>query len=156
MLHAHPRIDRETVRVRFAGYGDSALTIDLRVYVATHEWNDFFAAREDVFLRIYDLVTEAGTGFAFPSQTVFLGRDGGVDADRTEAAEAVGTGLAQRGATALPALRRRRHRAVGHARLSARGSVTSGRAATEMAARKTEGFEARDEPPSKNKRPANP
>ena len=86
MLHAHPRIDSETVRVRFAGYGDSALKIDMRVYVETREWNDFFAVREDVFFRIYDIVTEAGSGFAFPSQTLYVGRDAGQDADRTEAA----------------------------------------------------------------------
>jgi len=86
MLHAHPRIDSDTVRVRFTGYGESALNISIRVYAATREWNDFFAIREDVFLRIYDLVTEAGTGFAFPSQTLYLGRDGGLDAARGGAA----------------------------------------------------------------------
>ena len=70
MLHSHPRIDPHTVRVRFAGYGDSSLNIDLRVYARTREWNDFFAVREDVFLRIYDIVTGAGTSFAFPSRTL--------------------------------------------------------------------------------------
>ena len=86
MLHAHPRIDSDTVRVRFTGYGESALNVNMRVYATTREWNDFFAIREDVFLRIYDLVTEAGTGFAFPSQTLYMGRDGGLDAERGEAA----------------------------------------------------------------------
>jgi len=87
MLHAHPRIDRDTVRVRFTGYGDSALNVEIRVYAATREWNDFYAIREDIFLRIYDIVTEAGSGFAFPSQTLYMARDGGLDADRGHAAE---------------------------------------------------------------------
>ena len=87
MLHAHPRIDSETVRVRFAGYGDFALKIDLRVYAMTREWNDFFAIREDVYLRIHDIVVDSGTGFAFPSQTLYLARDGGLDAERRDAAE---------------------------------------------------------------------
>lgn len=88
MLHRHPRIDSETVRVRFGGYGDCALNIDIRIYALTREWNEFFEIREDVLLRIYDIVVEAGTGFAFPSQTVYLGRDGGIDAGRGDAAEA--------------------------------------------------------------------
>jgi len=33
-------------------------------------------------------VKDAGTGFAFPSQTAYLGRDGGLDAERSGAAEA--------------------------------------------------------------------
>lgn len=79
MLHAHPRINSQTVRVRFCGYGDSALNINVRVYAKTQEWNDFFAIREDIFLRVYDLVAEARTGFAFPSPTVYMGKDDGLD-----------------------------------------------------------------------------
>lgn len=33
-----------------------------------------------------DIVTESGTGFAFPSHTVYLGKDSGIDRERTEAA----------------------------------------------------------------------
>lgn len=88
MLHAHPRIDAETIRVRFAGYGEHALKVDLRVYAMTREWNDFFAIREDVLLRLHDVVSEAGAGFAFPSQTLYLARDGQGDAGRRAAAEA--------------------------------------------------------------------
>ncbi|MGB5493030.1 MAG: hypothetical protein WBM97_00925, partial [Sedimenticolaceae bacterium] len=32
-------------------------------------------------------VEQAGTGFAFPSSTVYLGRDGGLDLERQQAAE---------------------------------------------------------------------
>ena len=81
LFHAHPRIDSETVRVRFVGYGASSLDLDVRVYARTHEWNDFYAIREDVLFRIKDIVEQSGTGFAFPSQTLYLGRDGGLNAD---------------------------------------------------------------------------
>jgi MscS family membrane protein len=87
MLHAHPRIDSETVRVRLAGFGESALNLDLRVYAETREWNDFFAIREDVFLRLCEIVQTSGSGFAFPSRTLYLARDGGLDAERATAAE---------------------------------------------------------------------
>lgn len=87
MLHAHPRINSETVRVRFSGYGNSALNITIRVYAKTRDWNDFHAIREDIFLRLYDLVGEAGTGFAFPSHTVYMGRDDGLDKETGQRAE---------------------------------------------------------------------
>jgi len=34
-----------------------------------------------------DVVSDSGTGFAFPSQTLYLGRDGGLDAERQRDAE---------------------------------------------------------------------
>ena len=77
MFHAHPRIDSDTVRVRFARYGDSSLDLTIRVYAMTREWNDFYAIKEDVMFRIKDIVEHAGTGFAFPSQTLYMRRDEG-------------------------------------------------------------------------------
>ena len=86
MLHAHPKIDPETVRVRFAGYGVSSLDIGVRVYALTHEWNEFHAIREDIYLRMNDIVRKSGSSFAFPSQTLYMGRDGGLDSELGEAA----------------------------------------------------------------------
>lgn len=37
--------------------------------------------------RIADIVSEAGSGFAFPSQTAYLARDAGLDDERKDAAE---------------------------------------------------------------------
>jgi MscS family membrane protein len=88
MLHSHPRINNTTVRVRFTGYGNSALNVSIRVYAETREWNDFFAIREDILLRIYDLVITSGSGFAFPSQTLYMSRDTGIDTKRAEDAKA--------------------------------------------------------------------
>ena len=86
MLHAHPRIDPATVRVRFSGYGPSSLDVNIRVYAMTREWNDFYAVREDIYLRINEIVDDSGTGFAFPSQTVYLRRDDGLDEALSDAA----------------------------------------------------------------------
>ena len=86
MLHSHPRIEAETIRVRFIGFGDSSKNVDLRIYAKTREWNDFYSIKEDVLLRIDDIVEAAGTGFAFPSQTLYWSRDPGLDTERTEQA----------------------------------------------------------------------
>ncbi len=87
MLHAHPRINANTVRVRFGGFGQSDLQVALRFYVMTREWNDFFAVREDVYFRLFDLIEHSGTGLAYPSQTLYLARDGGVNAEKGALAE---------------------------------------------------------------------
>jgi MscS family membrane protein len=87
MFHSHPRIDSDTIRVRFTGYGASSLDIDVRVYAKTREWNDFYAIKEDVLLRIAEIVKSAGTGFAFPSRTLYLRKDGGLDEKLGEKAE---------------------------------------------------------------------
>jgi len=79
MLHAHPRIDSDTIRVRYDGPGESSRNVSIRIYALTQEWNDFYAIREDVFLRIDAIVEEAGSGYAFPSQTVYMARDENLD-----------------------------------------------------------------------------
>jgi MscS family membrane protein len=87
MFYGHPRIDSDTVRVRFVAYGPSSLDIEFRVYAKTREWNDFYAIQEDVLLRISAIVKQAGTGFAFPSHTVYVAKDDGLDADLEETAK---------------------------------------------------------------------
>ena len=37
-------------------------------------------------MRVKDIVENSGSGFAFPSQTLYMGRDDGLDSERTEAA----------------------------------------------------------------------
>ena len=88
MLRDHPRIDPDPARVRFVGFGASSLDVEVFAYVTTRDWNEFLAIREDVFLRIMAIVENSGTTFAFPSQTLYVGRDGGVDAAKVQAAEA--------------------------------------------------------------------
>jgi len=48
--------------------------------------SEFLAIQEDTRLRVKKLVEQAGTGFAFPSCTVYLGRDGEPDMECLQAA----------------------------------------------------------------------
>lgn len=75
LLAAHPKVLQDPLRVRFVGFGASSLDIEIFTYIETREIDEFYAIREELFLGIMDLVTETGTGFAFPSQTLYLGRD---------------------------------------------------------------------------------
>jgi MscS family membrane protein len=87
-LLRHPKIHPDLVRVRFVGFGASSLDIELFAYVKTTKRPEFLSVREEIFLQIMDIVNESGTGFAFPSQTLYFGRDSGLDAKKTAAAEA--------------------------------------------------------------------
>jgi len=49
---------------------------------------EFLAVREDILLRVMDVVAASGTSFAFPSQTLYAGRDTGLDDARRREAEA--------------------------------------------------------------------
>jgi MscS family membrane protein len=102
MLFAHPMIDRSTVRVRFVGYGGHSLDVQIRAYALTPDWNEFLAIREDVFLRVNKIVAESGTSFAFPSQTLYLGRDGGLDRELSDAAEEQVAGWRSTGTLPFP------------------------------------------------------
>jgi len=87
MLLGHPRIHPDPVHARFTGFGASSLDIEVFAYVTTSNREEFFGIREDILLRIMDIVEQSGTGFAFPSQTLYFTRDDGLDAGKTEAAE---------------------------------------------------------------------
>ena len=78
LLAAHPKVVQDPLRVRFVGFGASSLDIEIHTYVETRDVEEFYAIREELFLGIMDLVAETGTGFAFPSQTLYLGRDRGL------------------------------------------------------------------------------
>jgi MscS family membrane protein len=88
LLLAHPMVHPEPARVRFVGFGAYSLDLEIFAYVVTTDINEFIAVREDIFLRIMDVVAASGSGFAFPSQTIYAGSDGGLDAARSRAAEA--------------------------------------------------------------------
>jgi MscS family membrane protein len=87
MLASHPKVDPEPARVRFTGFGAYSLDLEIFAYVLTDDINEFLAVQEDLLLRIMDVVEESGTGFAFPSQTIYAGKDGGLSVEKQRAAE---------------------------------------------------------------------
>ncbi len=88
MLYAHPEVaDSPAPRVRFTGFGDFSLNIAVRAYVNTNNFDKFLGVQEDLLFRIAEIVTESGAGFAFPSHTSYIARDGGPDPERRKEIE---------------------------------------------------------------------
>jgi MscS family membrane protein len=88
LLLAHPRVSPDPARVRFVGFGASSLDVELFLFVNTTDFEEFAAVREDLFLRMMDVVAASGTGLAFPSTVEYSAKDLGIDAERQRAVEA--------------------------------------------------------------------
>ncbi len=88
LLYAHPKVINEEARIRFASFGAYSLDLDIYCYVSETTYPEYLAVAEDLNLRIMDIVAQAGTGFAFPSQTTYLERGHGPDQALSQQAEA--------------------------------------------------------------------
>ena len=86
VLYSHPKIESKTVRVRLTDISASTPNIEVLSYVLTRDFNEFAAVREDILLRIMDLVQDSGTALALPAQTLYIGRDSGLQAQKAESA----------------------------------------------------------------------
>ncbi len=87
LLYQHPKVEPESASIRFANFDSSSLRLEIFSYVLTRDANEFAAVREDLLLRIKEIIERSGTGLAFQSQTLYLGRDSGLDREKTAAAE---------------------------------------------------------------------
>ena len=87
MLYEHPKVETGNARIRFATLDDSWFGLEMFCYILTADFSEFTAIREDILLRIVEIVNHSGTSFAFPSQTLYMSRDSGADAGKTARAE---------------------------------------------------------------------
>lgn len=87
VLYAHPKVDPEPARVKFAEFASASLNVEIFAFVLAADFNEYVEIREDLLLRMMDVVEKSGTGFAFPSQTVYLARDKGLSPEKSRNAE---------------------------------------------------------------------
>ena len=76
VLRNHPRVDRDPARVRFTGFGNEALELEVFAYLRTTDYEDYLAVREELCLTIMDIVGGAGAAFALPERMIRLIGDG--------------------------------------------------------------------------------
>lgn len=73
MLKNHPRIAKDQLlMVYFRDFSDSSLDIFIYCFTDTADWEEYLAIREDVNLRIMEIVERHGASFAFPSRSVYV------------------------------------------------------------------------------------
>jgi MscS family membrane protein len=82
MLDQHPAIESGSCRVRVMSFVGAAYQMELFAYGKTGDWAQFTAIRQDVILKIAEIVEASGTRFAAPTQLAYLSKDKGVDAEK--------------------------------------------------------------------------
>ena len=81
MLDQHPAIEPGSCRARVMSFIGAAYQMELFAYGKTGDWAQFTAIRQDVILKIAEIVEASGTRFAAPTQLAYLSRDKGVDVE---------------------------------------------------------------------------
>jgi len=66
-----PATEVETF-VRIDSFSDSSIDILLYCFTKTTDWGEWLEIKERLAFRVKDIVEQAGTGFAFPSQSLYI------------------------------------------------------------------------------------
>jgi len=86
LLYSHPKVESASVRVRLIDIAGTSLTLEVFSYILTRDYNEYAAVREDLLLRMLDILEDSGSGLALPAQTLYLGRDAGLAKEKAEGA----------------------------------------------------------------------
>jgi len=87
LLYAHPKVLSEPLWVRFRGFRDYSLDLDVFAYIGVTDYNESLEVAEDLNLRIMDIVAGAGTDFAIPAQIQFEAPARMLDDEKSKTAE---------------------------------------------------------------------
>lgn len=71
-LREHPKIWPDSMTIRFMQFGASSLDIQIMAWFRTSDWNEFQLIRQEVLLSFMEVVEQAGSSFAFPTQTLHV------------------------------------------------------------------------------------
>src|SRR5206468_4236143 len=88
LLYQHTCVESSTARVRLVRLGVHSVDLEVFAYVLSTDYAEFLGIQEDLLLRIFDLVESAGSSLAFPSQTLYVSRDKGLDKEKGDTASA--------------------------------------------------------------------
>jgi len=72
MLVEHPGIHPETILVYFDTFNDSSLDIFLYFYTNTTVWHEYLEVKQDVNLRIMEILEQEEVSVAFPSRSIYF------------------------------------------------------------------------------------
>ncbi len=73
MLQSHPGIAKDaTLLVNFDEFGSSELSIFIYCFTNTANWAKYLEIKEDINLKIMEIVQKHGSDFAFPSESLYI------------------------------------------------------------------------------------
>lgn len=87
LLLAHPKVSSDPLRVRFAGFGEHSLDIDVFAYVMSKDYTEFVGIREDIYLRMMQVIEQSGAKLAVPAVVHYNTEDTMPDQTEVQAGE---------------------------------------------------------------------
>jgi MscS family membrane protein len=87
LLIGHPRLAPDGLWARLTSMDGPSWSIEMQAYVNSGDWEEFLGIREDLLLRIIDIIAANGSGLAFQSQSIYQAPDISVDEEAGRAAE---------------------------------------------------------------------
>jgi MscS family membrane protein len=76
LVAGHPGIDQGFHIVHFTEFGESALNLQVYCFTETTVWTEYLVIREELMLKLMDLVAVHGLEMAFPTRTVHVRGEG--------------------------------------------------------------------------------
>lgn len=73
-IHAQMPMTAEDCTVRFADFETSSLNLIVIYYVNSNDYDDMIVVKEKINIQIMEIVSKHGCQFAYPSQTIFMGK----------------------------------------------------------------------------------
>lgn len=84
----HPKVSNDPARVRFIEITSDAIKLEIFAYVSTDNFDEFLIVQEELLLAMMDVIKASGTGFAYPSQSLYV-----TDEKQPEVDSAPATGM---------------------------------------------------------------
>lgn len=75
LLRNHPEVHQETILVRFDNFGTNSLNVFLYFFTSTVMWAEFLRVKEDVNLKIMEILEEEEVAIAIPTRNLHIGKD---------------------------------------------------------------------------------
>jgi len=79
ILKEHPGVDQSFSLVKFDEFADSSLSIFLYYFSSSTNWAKYLQVRQEVNMKIMQLLENLGLEFAFPSRTLYLHQESATD-----------------------------------------------------------------------------
>jgi MscS family membrane protein len=81
MLNEHPRVESGTSRIRVDDVSSAAFNMELWAYIKTGDWAEFTGIRQDVILKMVEIIEASGTRLAAPTRLTYVSSDEGAEAN---------------------------------------------------------------------------
>jgi MscS family membrane protein len=72
LVASHRRIEQDTKRIRLVDFAERGMEIEIHLYVLTADTLTFYEIREKLLLQVAEIVETSGSGFAGPTEFVYL------------------------------------------------------------------------------------